>query len=96
MDTGISCMIAHSFARIFLRTAVNIGLPVIECPEAAEGISMGDRLEVDLIEGTIANLTTGAVFRTRPMPPFLQEIVRLGGLVNYARARFQNPVAPTE
>ena len=88
-DAGISCIVAASFARLFLRNAVNVGVPVLECPEVAEGTSTGDRVEVDLAAGVVRNLTTGAVFTTRPMPPFLLEILRLGGLVNYARDRVQ-------
>ena len=89
-DAGVSCIIAKSFARLFLRNAINLGVPAMESAEAAEGISMGDRVEVDPVGGTIRNLTTGAMFTIRPMPPFLQEIILLGGLVNYARSKLQN------
>lgn len=84
---GIGCVIAASFARIFLRNAVNIGLPILEAPEAAQEIREGDTVSVDLTTGAIANETTGRRYLAAPFPPFLQEIMRLGGLVNYARQR---------
>lgn len=84
---GMGCVIAASFARIFLRNAVNIGLPILEAPEAAQEIREGDTVSVDLTTGAIANETTGRRYLAAPFPPFLQEIMRLGGLVNYARQR---------
>jgi len=84
---GISCVIANSFARIFYRNSINIGLPILECPEAVAETSAGDELEVDLTEGRIRNLTTDREFRARPFPPFMQELIAAGGLINYARAR---------
>jgi 3-isopropylmalate/(R)-2-methylmalate dehydratase small subunit len=94
-DAGVSCIIAKSFARLFLRNAINLGVPAMECAEAADGISTGDRVEVDAVEGMIRNLTTGATFTIRPMAPFLQEIILLGGLVNYAREKLKNPQGGT-
>ena len=79
--SGISLVIAKSFARIFYRNAINIGLAIIECPEAAEAVSDGDRVEADLDRGVIRNLTTGQEFRTEPVPPFIQQIISAGGLV---------------
>lgn len=86
-EAGISCVIAHSFARIFYRNAINIGLPILECPEAAEKINEGDEVEVDLAEGRIKNLTTGEEFQAVPFPEFMQEIMAKGGLIPYVRAR---------
>lgn len=82
---GVSCVVAKSFARIFFRNAINIGLPVMECPEAADAISMGDRLEVDFDTGSIHNLTTGGRFQAAPFPPFMQKIIAAGGLVSYTK-----------
>jgi len=82
---GVSCVIANTFARIFYRNSINIGLPIIECPEAVAGISAGDRVAVDFDAGTIANLTTGKTYRTQPFPPFLQKIIDAGGLLKSVR-----------
>ncbi len=79
--SGISLVIARSFARIFYRNSINIGLAIIECPEAVDGISEGDRVEADLDRGIIRNLTTGAEFRTEPFPEFVQNIIENGGLI---------------
>ena len=79
--SGISLVIAKSFARIFYRNAINIGLAIIECPEAAEAICNGDTVEADLDCGIIRNLTTGAEYRTAPFPPFIQAIIAHGGLM---------------
>ncbi len=84
---GISCVIAHSFARIFYRNAINIGLPILESPEAAENISEGDEVSVDLAAGRIENLTTGRVFQAAPFPDFMREIMDRGGLIEYVRWR---------
>jgi 3-isopropylmalate dehydratase small subunit len=86
---GVSCVIAASFARIFFRNALNIGLPILECPEAALGIKAGDRVEVDLAEGRIRNLDTGEEFSAKPFPPFLRDLVARGGLVPFVRARLE-------
>jgi len=87
VGAGVSCVIAKSFARIFFRNAINIGLPALECPEAVEGISAGDQVEIDLASGTIRNLATGATFQAQPMPGFMQAIFGAGGLVEFARRR---------
>ncbi len=84
---GVSCVIAKSFARIFYRNAINIGLPILECPEAVEGISMGDELTVDLATGRIENRATGAVFSAMPFPEFMRRLIDLGGLEAYVRER---------
>jgi 3-isopropylmalate/(R)-2-methylmalate dehydratase small subunit len=83
---GIACVIARTFARIFYRNAINTGLPILECPEAADGISDGDTVEVDVDTGRIANLTTGLEFQAKPFPPFMREIISAGGLIEYTRA----------
>lgn len=80
--SGVSCVIAKSFARIFYRNSINIGLPILECREAAERINQGDRLEVDLSEGKIHNLTSGESYETKPFPPFIQKIIDSGGLLS--------------
>jgi len=85
--SGISCVIAKNFARIFFRNAINIGLPVLECPEAAEEAQSGDEIEVDLDTGTIRNLTRGGTYTATPFPPFMQEIISAGGLVNYIQSK---------
>lgn len=85
--SGVSCVIAKSFARIFFRNAINIGLPILECPEAVEQISSGDTVEVDFDTGVIKNETTGKVFQAEPFPEFLQKIIASGGLMNSIAAR---------
>lgn len=80
---GISCVIADTFARIFYRNAINIGLPIIECPEAAEAISAGDEVEIDFDSGVITDVTTGASFQGQAFPEFMQKIIKAEGLVNY-------------
>lgn len=84
---GVTCVIAKSFARIFFRNAINLGLPVLECPEAAEGIAEGDEVEVDLEQGLIRNLTTGQTFQAKPYEPFMMELIRAGGLIEYTKRR---------
>jgi len=84
---GISCVIAKSFARIFFRNAINIGLPLLECEEAETQINDGDIVEVDLASGTINNLTTGKSLKAKPYPDFMMEIVNAGGLVEYTRKK---------
>ena len=84
---GIGCVIAISFARIFLRNAVNIGLPILECPDAVQGIRGGDEVAVDVTAGRIEDRTTGAVFQAAPFPPFMRELMAVGGLVPYTRKR---------
>ncbi len=80
--SGISCVIASTFARIFYRNAINIGLPIVESPQAAANISAGDSVEVDFETGKITNLSTGASFTGQPFPPFIESIIRAGGLLN--------------
>ena len=80
-ESGISLVIAKSFARIFYRNAINIGLAILECPEACDRISEGDKLEADLDNGVIYDLTTGESFNTKPFPEFIQKIITAGGLV---------------
>ncbi|SEI44604.1 3-isopropylmalate/(R)-2-methylmalate dehydratase small subunit [Lachnospiraceae bacterium A10] len=84
---GVSCVIAETFARIFYRNAINIGLPIIECPEAVSGIKEGDEVEVDFDSGIITNKTTGASYQGQPFPEFMQKIIDCGGLVNYINAK---------
>ncbi len=78
---GTGCVIAKSFARIFYRNAINIGLPILECPEAADGISAGDEVEVDFDTGVITDLTSNTTYQARPFPEFIQNIIRAGGLL---------------
>lgn len=80
---GVSCVIAETFARIFYRNAINIGLPIIECKEAGKGIENGDEVEVDFDSGIIYNRTKGTEFKGQAFPPFMQNIIDQGGLVNY-------------
>lgn len=80
--SGIKLVIAASFARIFYRNSINIGLPIWECPEAAAEIAAGDEVRADLDEGTITDVTTGKTFKARPFPPFIQSIIEAGGLIN--------------
>ena len=81
--SGVSCVIAETFARIFYRNAINIGLPIIECPEASKGIENGDEVEVDFASGIIKNLTKGTQFKGQAFPEFMQRIIAAEGLVNY-------------
>lgn len=85
--SGISCVIAASFARIFYRNAINIGLSIIECPEAACNIEEGDKVEVDLNSGVIYNITKDKRYSTAAFPPFIQEIMKADGLINYVGER---------
>jgi 3-isopropylmalate/(R)-2-methylmalate dehydratase small subunit len=84
---GVSVIIAKSFARIFYRNAINTGLPIMEAPEAVDGISDGDVVTVDADSGVITNETTGAVFQAQPFPPFIKDIIETGGLVASAREK---------
>lgn len=88
--SGVSCVIAKSFARIFYRNAINIGLPILEAPEAVERIDTGDELEVDFSKGEIKNLTKGETYTAKPFPEFVMEIIRAGGLVEYTKRRLGN------
>ncbi len=83
---GTGCVIAKSFARIFYRNSINIGLPIIECPEAVDAISEGDKLKADMDAGVIYNLTTGDEYKAEPFPAFIQEIIATGGLIESIKA----------
>jgi 3-isopropylmalate/(R)-2-methylmalate dehydratase small subunit len=83
--SGAQCVIAHSYARIFFRNAVNIGLPILECPAAAAEIEEGDQVEVDLSTGQITNHTNGNSYQAQPLPDFVLKIAAAGGIVNFLR-----------
>jgi 3-isopropylmalate dehydratase small subunit len=82
---SVSCVVAASFARIFYRNAINVGLPILESPEAADAAEAGQELEIDLESGTIRNLTTDQAYQAEPYPPFMMGIISAGGLVAYTR-----------
>ena len=84
---GISCIIAKSFARIFFRNAINIGLPLLECDEAVDNMEAGDLVEIDLSSGKIENLTKGVVFTASPYPDFMAELISAGGLIEHTIKR---------
>ena len=84
---GVSCVIANSFARIFYRNSINIGFPILECPEAVAGIDEGDKVEVEFETGVIKNLTKGTSFQAQAFPPFLQKMIEANGLVNYVNSK---------
>ena len=86
---GVSCVIAKSFARIFYRNAINIGLPIMECPEAAQAIQTGNSVSVDFDSGVIKNETRGETYQAAPFPPFMREIIQAGGLVNRTKAALE-------
>ena len=81
-EAGISVVIAETFARIFYRNAINIGLPILECPSASEGIEAGDEVVIDFDSGVIENKTKGESYKAQPFPEFIKEIIREGGLLN--------------
>ena len=85
--SGVACVIAASFARIFYRNAINIGFPILECPEAAEAIQAGDTVSVDYETGVIADETTGRKFQAAAFPPFIEKIIASGGLLPYLKTR---------
>lgn len=87
--SGISCVIAQSFARIFFRNALNIGLPILECDEAVDQTNDGDTMEVKLTTGEIKNLTNGKTFRAKPFPPFMLELISAGGLIEYTKRKMK-------
>ena len=87
---GISCVIAKSFARIFFRNAINIGLPLLECEEAVDNTQAGDTLEVDLSLGKIKNLTSGKEFTANSYPDFMAELISAGGLIEYTKKRLES------
>jgi len=84
---GISCVIAKSFARIFFRNAINIGLPLLECSEAVDSTEAGESLEVDLTTGQVTNVTRGKTFVAEPYPDFMMSIINAGGLVEYTKRK---------
>lgn len=84
---GVSCVIAETFARIFYRNAINIGLPIMECPEAAQAINAGDEVEINFDTGEIKDNTTGQTFKGQPFPEFMQKIINSEGLLNYIKNR---------
>ncbi len=87
---GISGVIARSFARIFFRNAINIGLPILECDEAVEGTDSGDILEVELITGEIRNITKDKMFQAKPYPDFMLEQILAGGLIEHTKRKLEN------
>ena len=87
---GISCIIARSFARIFFRNAINIGLPLLECDDAVAQTEAGDILEVDLSRGQIKNLTNDLTFTAKPYPDFMAELISIGGLIEHTKKRLAN------
>ncbi len=86
---GVQAVVAKSFARIFYRNAFNIGLPIFESPEASEGITEGDEIEIDADQGEIRNITKGETYKAKPIPSFMQELIRAGGLVEWTRRRIE-------
>ena len=84
---GVSVVIAKSFARIFYRNSINIGLPIMECPAAVDGIKNGDKVSVDADTGTITNLSTGESFQAQPFPAFIQQIIEAGGLIERTKKK---------
>ena len=85
--SGVSCVIADTFARIFYRNSINIGLPIIECPEAAKAIEAGDEVEIDFDSGKIYDRTKGMEFQGQPFPEFMQKLIAAGGLVKYTNSK---------
>lgn len=82
---GVACVVAKTFARIFFRNAINIALPLLECPEAVDNTEPGDEVQIDLTSGTIKNITKGKEFAAAPYPDFLREIIDAGGLIEYTK-----------
>ena len=87
MERGVGAVVAKSFARIFFRNAINTGLPILTCPEAVDSTQMGDEVEIDVENSIVRNVTRGLEFRAEPLPPFVVEIVRAGGLVPWVHQR---------
>ncbi len=83
--SGISCVIAETFARIFYRNAINIGLPIVECPEAVREVTEGDMIEVDFDSGEITNVTKGKTYKSTPFPEFMKKLMASNGLMNYIK-----------
>lgn len=88
--SGIALVIAEDFARIFYRNSINVGLPILECPEAARSVRAGDELEVDFDTGVIKDLTLGQTWQARPFPEFIKNIIDAGGLLDYTRKKLSN------
>jgi 3-isopropylmalate/(R)-2-methylmalate dehydratase small subunit len=88
--SGISCIIAETFARIFFRNSINIGLPIMECEEAAKDIDEKDEISVDTISGVIKNITKNKTYKAVPFPEFMQKIIRSEGLINYIKGEVEN------
>lgn len=86
--SGVSCVIASTFARIFFRNSINIGLPILECPEAAAEIKAGDELSVDFSTGEIADKTSGKTYYAEPFPEFMQRLIESGGLIGYIKENY--------
>lgn len=86
--SGVSCVIASTFARIFFRNSINIGLPILECPEVADEIKAGDVLSVDFSTGEITDRTTGKTYKAEPFPPFMQRLIENGGLIGYIKENY--------
>lgn len=93
--SGVSAVIAKTFARIFYRNAINIGLPILQCPEAVDAIHDGNTVEIDTSTGQITNLTTGAVFQAMPFPEFMQKLIAAGGLIAYAKEKIKSADRPS-
>lgn len=89
---GVSCVVAKSFARIFYRNAFNIGLPILECPEAVDEVNEGDVISVDVGSGAIVNQTTGKTYQAVPIPDFMRQIIDAGGLIGYVKGRVSQDV----
>ncbi len=87
---GVSCVIAESFARIFYRNAFNMGLPILECPEAVKEINSGDILTVNLTTGKIRNETTGKTYQAIPIPQFMRDLIQAGGLIPYIKSKMED------
>lgn len=92
---GISCVIAKSFARIFYRNAINIGLPILECPEAAQGIKEGEQIRISLSRGDIESTTTMKRYKAKPFPAFMQQIIAAGGLMKWIMHKNRTPAPDT-
>lgn len=87
-EAGVSCVIATTFARIFFRNSINIGLPILECPQASEEIKAGDKVYVDFSSGEIIDETTGKTYQAEPFPPFMQRLIEAGGLIPYIKENY--------
>ena len=87
-ESGVSCVIAESFARIFYRNSLNIGLPILECKAASEEIAAGDKVSVDYSTGIITDETTGKEYKAEPFPPFMQHLIQSGGLAAYIKENY--------